>query len=237
MATLDNKPTFHHLNNSQSQRIFWLIEELGIEYNLVLHVRNPLTDPKTAFRSPPDLAKVSPYGKSPFLITGPKDGSRPVAESSAIATYLIRTFDTEDKFGLRNGDWIRDEQLSSIALTDLHSAMVILFYLDFGPLKLGYTTGNRFDGEELRNLLTVLDRELVEGPKGGFFLGEHPGRADILFEYPMTMVKHRKWVDLKKEFPRLDEWLERVYARPAFKRSLEKGNGYDFSKLPNSRKL
>jgi glutathione S-transferase len=78
---------------------------------------------------------------------------------------------------------------------------------------------------------------LKEGPKGGFFMGENPRRADILMEFPMSMVKHRNYVDLEKEFSALDGWLKRVYDRPAFKRCLEKGNGYDFSKLPNPRKL
>ena len=103
--------------NSQSQRIFWLLEELSIPYDLVLHYRNPLNDPKAPFRSPPSLLATGPYGKAPLLITGAKDGNRYIPESAAIATYLIRTFDTEDKFGLKNGDWIRDEILVSMNLT------------------------------------------------------------------------------------------------------------------------
>jgi glutathione S-transferase len=68
-------------------------------------------------------------------------------------------------------------------------------------------------------------------------MGEHPGRADIMLEYPISMAKHRNWVDLKKEFPGLDEWLQRVYDRPSFKRSLEKGNGYDLSVFPKIARL
>jgi glutathione S-transferase len=252
----DNKPTFHHLNvrplialfhrnhqltanqNSQSQRIFWLLEELGIEYTLVLHYRNPPNHPKAPLRSPPSLLATGPYGKAPLLITGAKDGNQYVPESSAIATYLIRTFDTADKFGLRNGDWIRDEVLTSMSLTNVNQATGFMLMLDFGAIRNGNGPfGKRFDGPELRAQLSALERELAEGPKGGFFMGEHPGRADILLEYPMTSIKHRMWVDLPKEFPKLDEWLQRCHDRPAFKRSLEKGNGYDMSVFPKTARL
>jgi hypothetical protein len=59
--------------------------------------------------------------------------------------------------------------------------------------------------------LRDLERELKEGPAGGLFMGKMPGRADIMLEFPMSMVKHRNWVDLKSDFPELGRWLERVY--------------------------
>lgn len=95
------------------------------------------------------------------------------------------------------------------------------------------------DGPELRQALGHLERELKEGPPGGYFMGREPGRADILLEFPISYVKHRYWwADLEKEFPALHEWLMRVYERPAWKRSLEKGNGYDLSVFPRTgRKL
>jgi glutathione S-transferase len=198
----------------------------------------PNDDPRRPFRSPPSLLETGPYGRAPLLITGPRDGNRQIPESAAIATYLIRTFDTSDKFGLRNGDWIRDEVLCSMTLTNLTRAQGFMMYIDFGVIQNGTGPGaGRMDGPEIRSILGDLERELKEGPKGGFFMGENPGRADILMEFPMSMVKHRNYVDLEKEFSALDGWLKRVYDRPAFKRCLEKGNGYDFSKLPNPRKL
>jgi glutathione S-transferase len=198
----------------------------------------PNDDPKRPFRSPPSLLETGPYGRAPLLITGPRDGNHQIPESAAIATYLIRTSDTSDKFGLKNGDWIRDEVLCSMTLTNLTRAQGFMMYIDFGVIQNGTGPGaGRTDGPEIRSILGDLERELKEGPKGGFFMGENPGRADILMEFPMSMVKHRNYVDLEKEFPALDGWLKRVYERPAFKRSLEKGNGYDFSKLPSPRKL
>ena len=125
--------------------------------------------------------------------------------------------------------------LTSMALTNRTCGT--LLYLDMGMIK---TEGKYTAEAELRGILANLERELKEGPEGGkaFFMGKEPGRADILLEYHMSSIKHRKWVDLPKEFPLLDAWLQRVYDRPAFKRSLEKGNGYDLSVFPKvSRRL
>lgn len=169
-----------------------------------------------------------------MLITGAADGNRYIPETSAIATYLIRTFDAGDKFGLKNGDWTRDEILTSICQTGLSRSTTILIMLDFGMLRNGgdQPWQKRFDGPEMRDVLKHLERELKEGPEGGYFLGKHPGRADIMLEFPMSSIKQRKSVDLKAEFPLLDEWLERVYSRPAWKRGIEKGNGYDMTIFP-----
>jgi glutathione S-transferase len=179
------------------------------------------------------LLATGPHGKAPLLITGVRDGSRSIPESSAIATYLIRTFDISDTFGLRNGDWIRDEMLLSIISTSLARATFLHMMLDFGMIKNGEgNAGSHFDGPELRNVLGVLERELKEGPEGGWFMGRKPGRADIMAEFGISSVKQRKYLDLKAEFPGLDAWLERVYERDAWKRGLEKGNGYDLSVFP-----
>jgi len=223
--------------NSQSQRILWLLEELGIEYNLVCHERNPPNHPKAPFRSPPSLLATGPYGKAPVLITGPKDGNRYIPESSAIATYLIRTFDTEDKFGLKTGDWIRDEMLVSMCLSTFARNTFFLLMLDFGVIS--NRDSNMMDGPELRGFLKELERELKEGPGGGFFMGKEPGRADILMEFPMTSITQRKSVDLENEFPELWAWLQRVYARPAWKSGLEKAFGgvYDLTVFPKKARL
>src|SRR5678810_510240 len=75
--------TVHHLNNSRSQRVLWLLEELGDEYEIVRYQR----DAKTML-APPELLKVHPLGKSPVIT----DGAVTVAESGAIIEYLIETY-------------------------------------------------------------------------------------------------------------------------------------------------
>jgi hypothetical protein len=67
---------------------------------------------------------------------------------------------------------------------------------------------------------------------GPYFMGAEPGRCDIMFEFLLAMISQRKWVDLPKEFPALNAWQQRVYARPAWKQSIEKGNGYNLSSFP-----
>ncbi|KAL3419697.1 glutathione s-transferase [Phlyctema vagabunda] len=226
-ATPDNKPTLHHLNNSQSQRILWLLEELEIPYNLELHNRNAANDPNGPFRSPPSLTSIGKYGKAPLLVTGPADGSRIIPETQAIATYLLRTFPSA--FAGPHDDWVRDEMLCSVIQTSLSRATFTLLMLDFRILKNGAST--MFDGPELRKALGDVQRELVDGG-AEYLMGARPGRADFLLEFPLSSVRHRGSVDLKAEFPALDAWLDRVYERPAWKRALAKGNGYDLSVFP-----
>ncbi|APA13174.1 hypothetical protein SS1G_14077 [Sclerotinia sclerotiorum 1980 UF-70] len=234
----DNTPTLHHLSDSQSQRILWLLEELSIPYTLQLHTRNPPSHPTAPYHSPPSLASLGPKGKSPLLVTGARDNHRYIPESLAIATYLIRTFDVSDKFGLRDGDWVRDEMLMSMLLTELVFSSTVMLMLDFQSLGNGPgAKGKMFDGPALRKTLGDLEKELKNGPEGGFFMGSHPGRVDIMAEFPLAMIRQRKWVDLATEFPALNEWLDRCYERPAWKRSIEKGNGYDLSSFPKADHL
>ncbi|KAJ8060289.1 hypothetical protein OCU04_010626 [Sclerotinia nivalis] len=234
----DNTPTFHHLNNSQSQRILWLLEELSTPYTLQHHTRNPASHPTAPFGAPPSLASLGPKGKAPLLVTGARDGHRYIPESLAIATYLIRTFDVSDKFGLRNGDWIRDEMLISMLLTELGFSSTVMLMLDFQSIGNGSgARGKMFDGPALRKGLGDLEKELKNGPEGGFFMGNHPGRADIMAEFPVALIRQRGWVDLATEFPALNEWLERCYERPAWRRCMEKGNGYDLTTFPKKEHL
>ena len=119
--------------------------------------------------------------------------------------------------------------------TNLNRATGMILMMDFGVIKSA--ASDRFDGPELRSILKDLERELKDGPEGGWFMGKEPGRADFLLEFQMSMVKQRRWVDLKSEFPLLDAWLEGVYERDAWQRSLEKGNGYDLTVFPQRPRL
>lgn len=108
------------MQNSQSQRMIWLLEELNIDYALVSHKRDE------DFRAPPALAEVSTeYGKAPFLVTSRADGDgvsgRGIPESFAIATYLIRKYDKQDKFGMRGGDLVRIPDWNNHAIRNCSS--------------------------------------------------------------------------------------------------------------------
>ncbi|RDW68082.1 hypothetical protein BP6252_09478 [Coleophoma cylindrospora] len=228
MAAQDNKPTLHHLNDSQSQRILWLLEELDIPYNLVLYERNPASDPVAPYQAPAALKATGPYGRSPLLVAGAQDGHRYIPESHAIVTYLLRTFDSDGK-KLGHADWIRDEILCSLIATSLSRANYCVLMLDFGIIKNG--TKDIMDIPGLHATLTHFERELKEGG-GKWFMGDRPGRPDFLAEFALTTAKARKWVDYEKDFPALNAWLTMVYERPAWKRAMEKGNGYDMGVFP-----
>ena len=173
-------------------------------------------------------------GKAPQLTTAE---GRVIAESSAIAAYLIATYDKDKKFqgdGAKN-DWIRDESFSSFAGASFGPIIGIKLFLDLltsqmpfflRPLVAMFCAGvhRMFVGPEFKLMLTYLDNELGEQD---YFMGKEPGRADFMMEYPLAMIVHRKWEDLS-EYPGLTAWRKRVEGREAWKRSLTKGNGYDF---------
>ncbi|EXJ58177.1 hypothetical protein A1O7_05602 [Cladophialophora yegresii CBS 114405] len=224
------KPTLHHMNNSQSQRILWLLEELEIPYNLELHQR-------VEQRSPPELRQTHPLGKAPQLETG--DG-RVIAESVVIAKYLIETYDKAGKFrgdGNPKNDTLRDEQLCLLAASSLGPVMlvdlILLFASRMTPFFVRWLMAlvhsqirTQFSGPELDLYYRYLDDQL-EGQD--YFMGNTaPGRADFVLSYPVQQCIAVAMVDIKK-YPRIEQWIARIHERPAWKRSLEKGNGYDLA--------
>ena len=123
--------------------------------------------------------------------------------------------------------------LLSINQTNLGRLTGIMMILDFNGLGLGKGAwAKRMDGGEMRKVLGDLETALREGSEGGYFMGKEPGRADIMLEWSIASIKQRKSVDLATEFPALDAWLARCYEREAWKRGLEKGNGYDLTTFP-----
>jgi len=222
----DLKPTLHHMNNSQSQRILWLIEELEIPYNLELHRR-------VKQRAPPELKETHPLGKAPQLVT---HNGRVITESAVIARYLIETYDKAGKFkgdGEKN-DWIRDDQLCNIAAASIGPVMILdlilLMASRMAPFVVRWlispvysTLHAQFSGPELHSYYKYLDDQL-EGQD--YFMGRTPGRADFVISFPVDQCTAIDILDLK-QYPRLEKWHARCKERPAWKRSLEKGNGYE----------
>ncbi|KAG0646431.1 Glutathione S-transferase 3 [Hyphodiscus hymeniophilus] len=226
-------PTLHHLDDSQSQRILWLCEELriayGFEYTLVNHFRD-----KKTIRAPPELQKIHPLGKSPILVA--IDGTV-ITESSVIASYLLKTYDTDGKFATDN--WLRDDILVSFSGTSLGLTMTIELFVDIAvsqtPWPLSYipkalqrSVRNGFTTAEFKKSFTYLEKELGEHD---WFNGRELGRSDIIMSWPFDNIGQRGWFDLKKDFPKLGAWRERILNREAWKSAIEKGNGYNMAKL------
>lgn len=169
---------------------------------------------------------------------------RVIVESSAIASYLLSTYDVAKKFqgdgggddaGNKN-DWIRDESLTSFAGASLGPFILLKLFLGIAelqtpallrPLVRLVTRGvdRAFPGPELKQMLTYLEGE-VAGQ--AYFMGATPGRADFMLSFPLDMVDAWGWADWR-EYEGLRAWRERCQGREAWKRALEKGNGYSLA--------
>ena len=206
--------------------MIWLLEELNVDYNLVLYKRNE------KHRAPPELLDVQQLGKSPVFVTA---AGRAIIERSAIVAYIIKTYDTAGAHAPE--DWIKDEILNSFAGASLGPLTSIELLFDLAakhtPWPLVYIARlfrkgiqKNFTTAEFKKSMTFLEDEL-----GGneWFNGKEFGRADVMFTFPIDYIYMRKWMDLEKDYPRIAAWRRRVWERPAWKRGLEKGNGYDLT--------
>ena len=203
----------HHLENSRSQRILWLLEELGLDYE----VRRYSRDPKTML-APPELARIHPLGKSPVI----EDGAHILAETGAIVEYLV------EREGGRLGPPARRESVLRYRQF-LHYAESSLMPVLFGLLivrRLGIL------GRPARpTLLKMAARHLdwLESELSGrdWFAGEEFSAADIMMSFPLEVARGR--AGLGAERPNLIDWLERLHARPAYAAALRKGGAYAYA--------
>jgi glutathione S-transferase len=203
--------TLHHLNDSRSQRILWLLEELGTPYEMKKYQRMETR------LAPPELAAVHPLGKSPIIT----DADIKIAESGAIVDYIIRRYGKgtmmpapgSAEYEVYN-EWLHYSEGSAM--------LPLMLHLYVSRLKVaGAPLHPRIDSETA-NHLGYVDRAL----KGReFFVGNSLSGADIQMSFVGEMAKI---FDKLKPYPNLSAWLSRMHARPAFKRSIEKGGAYRF---------
>jgi glutathione S-transferase len=205
--------TLHHLNDSRSQRILWLLEELGTPYEMMRYQR----DPRTRL-APPELRAVHPLGKSPVVT----DGDVKIAESGAIVDYLIRRYgqgrlmpapDSPDFE--RYNEWLHYAEGSAM--------LPLLLNLYVGRLKEAGAPLHPRINSEIANHLGYVDRAL-NGRE--FLVGDTLTGADIHMSFVAEMARE---FDKLGSYPDLSAWLGRLHARPAFQRSIEKGGTYRFA--------
>ena len=200
--------TVHHLNDSRSQRVLWLLEELGTPYQIVRHARDATTR-----LAPPELMAVHPLGKSPVIV----DDGLTVHESGAIVDYLIRrhgggrlqpppgTPDFE-----RYNQWLHYAEGSAM--------LPLMLRLYVGRLgEAGAPLKPRIDSE-LANHLGYVNQAL-EGRQ--FLVGDSLSGADIQMSFVAEAAR-----DLRVAYPAMDAWVRRLWARPAYQRALERGGPY-----------
>lgn len=204
--------TVHHLENSRSQRVLWLLEELELPYEVVRYAR----DRKTML-APPELRKVHPLGKSPAI----EDEGRVIAESGAIVEYLVEKGD-----GRLGPPGNRDAALRYRHF--LHyaegSMMPPLFaLLVIGRLGILGAPARKPIQAMLDRHLDWLNAELAERP---WFAGDSFTAADVMMSFPLEASRKRGGLDDGR--PHLIDWLERIHARPAYGRALAAGGPYAY---------
>jgi glutathione S-transferase len=205
--------TLHHLNDSRSQRILWLLEELGVPYDIKLYQRNAKTR-----LSPPELEAVHPLGKSPVIT----DGEVRIAESGAVVDYLIRHYG-QGRMMPPPGTPDFEVYQEWLHYAEGSAMLPLMLNLYVSRLKeAGAPLHQRIDSE-LANHLGYVDRAL-QGR--AFFVGDALSGADVQMSFVAEMAKV---YDRLGPYPALSAWLARMHARPAFRRSVEKGGAYRYA--------
>jgi glutathione S-transferase len=202
----------HHLNNSRSQRILWALEELELPYELVKHQRVAATN-----LAPDSLKAIHPLGKSPVI----RDGGQVIIESGAILEYIARVYGKGRMAPAESSKhWSRYLQLMHYAEGSAMLPLMLRLYTN----RLG-DAGKPLEPRivsEIENHIGFLSSELGSAE---FFVGDSLTMADIQLSFPIQMTRLLYSLD---KFPPLARFLERVQARPAYRRALERGGAYAF---------
>jgi glutathione S-transferase len=218
----------HHLNNSRSQRVLWLLEELGLPYEIVRYQR----DPKTML-APKELRAIHPLGKSPIL----QDDEVTLAESGAIVEYLLERYGQGRlKPPVGSSDWLRfiyflhyaegsamPPLLLKLVFVRMETAPVPFFAKPVARM-LAKGAQKAFIDPQLKLHLDYLEGEIG---KSEWFAGNEFTAADIQMSFPLEAAGSRGVLDAAR--PKLHGFLERIHARPAYQAALAKGGKYDFA--------
>ena len=212
--------TVHHLDNSRSLRILWLLEELGCPYEIVAYRRDPQT-----MLAPPELLKIHPLGKSPVLV----DGARTIAESGAIIEYLVDTYGqgrlvppAGSEARLRYTYWLHYAEGSAMPL--------LLFKLVFQRLPsntpllirpiawaIARQAQKRLIDPQLARHAAFWAQALDSAP---WFAGPEFSAADIQMSFPLEAAAARLKLPANH---RVRDFVARIQARPAYRRAIERG--------------
>ena len=221
--------TVHHLNNSRSQRVIWLLEELGVDYEIKRYER----DEKTML-APKSLLKIHPLGKSP-VITDDAHGGVTVAESGAIIEYLIDRYDIESKLAppagaptrLRYTYWLHFAEGSAMSplLMKLVFNHIEKAPMPFFAKPIAKAISKRvkasFIDPQIKAHLDFIEAELH---KSTWFAGGRLTGADIQMSFPLEAAAARGGLD--DSYPTIMAFLKRIHSRAGYKRALERGGEY-----------
>ncbi|MCW5736790.1 MAG: glutathione S-transferase [Enhydrobacter sp.] len=217
----------HHLNNSRSQRILWMLEELGLDYEVKRYEREP------SMQAPAALKAVHPLGKSPVIT----DGDKTLAESGAILEYLVETYGngrfipaagTTERIHYRYFLHYAEGSLMPLLVMKLIFSRIPdrLPFL-FKPVGRAIVKGanSALLDPQIGNHFMFLETELT---KRDWFAGPEFTAADIQMSFPLEAASAR--APIVRRMPKLAAFLDRIHARPAYKRALAKGGPYELTK-------
>ncbi|OYY72185.1 glutathione S-transferase family protein [Sphingomonas sp. 28-63-12] len=203
----------HHLENSRSQRILWMLEELGLPYEIKRYARD-----KKTMLAPPELKLVHPLGKSPVI----EDDDVVVAETGAIVDYLVEKADGRLGPGSHRDSVLRYRQFLHYAEGSMMPPLFAMLVVGRIPL-FGKTALKRlapmFDVH-----LDYLETELATRP---WFAGDEISAADIMMSFPLEAARARAGLGASR--PATIAWLDKIHARPAYQAALAKGGPYAYA--------
>ncbi|MFO1245061.1 MAG: glutathione S-transferase [Ramlibacter sp.] len=215
----------HHLNNSRSQRVLWLLEELGLPYEIRRYERD-----RQSMLAPPELRQVHPLGKSPVIT----DGGFTLAESGAIVEYLIEQHGA-GRLIPAAGTPERQRYRYWLHYAEGSAMPPLLLKLVFDQIEkarmpwiarpiakaISAKTKSAFILPSIRQHLDYMEAELAARD---WFAGDEFSGADIQMSFPLEAAAARGGLNASR--PRLMDFLERIHARPAYQRALEKGGPF-----------
>ncbi|KDP92786.1 MAG: glutathione S-transferase [Alphaproteobacteria bacterium] len=217
----------HHLNDSRSQRVLWLLEELGLDYEVVRYERDA-----TSRLAPPELLAIHPLGKSPVI----QDDGVTVAETGAVVEYLL---DTYGEGRLRPAAGSEDARRFTYWLHYAEGSAMppLLLKLVFSMLprrapglvrplvkSIAAKALTGFVDPQLRTHVGFWEDELG---RSEWFAGDQFTAADIMMSFPVEAGADRAFDPATK--PRLRAFLDKIHARPAYRRALERGGAYSYA--------
>jgi len=217
----------HHLEDSRSQRLIWLLEEMDLDYKVKRYERDPVTS-----LAPSELYDIHPLGKAPVLT----DEDRVLAETGAIFDYLLETYDTSHvlhpaKPGLKRDSyryWMHYAEGS--AMTNLLLKLVFTKLPERAP----WPVRPLVRGISAQTIKGFIDPRIAEHAvwwnksleETGYFVGETFSAADIMMSFPVEALNSR--FDLSP-WPVLTDFLSRLHARPAYQNALKSGGPYAYA--------
>ncbi|WP_395373810.1 glutathione S-transferase [Marinicella sp. W31] len=220
--------TVHHLNNSRSQRILWMLEELELDYEIKFYERDAETQ-----LAPQTLKDVHPLGKSPVIT----DGDQVIAESGAIIEYLGRTYgqntltpkpDSPDYqqyiYWLHFAEGSLMPQLLLRLIFEKVKSAPVPFFIKPVTKGIANKVMSAYVSPNIKNNIQFIEQHLSENE---WFAGQQLSGADIQMSFPLEASVARGVIDT--QHPNIVKYVKRIQARSAYKKALKKGGKYDYS--------